>query len=479
VPDLEREDIQGLIARGYADLKAASYVLLKISDAALAGAWLGSLADQITPAPAKPNDSALNVAITSGGLQKLGLPEVALGQFSNEFTAGMTTPHRRRTLGDVGDNAPEEWLWGGPNTPSVDLLLLLFASDEATLDQRFAALSNGFPDGGVSLVLKLDALTDLGGKEHFGFADGISQPTIDGLSARVDTPPNTIQPGEFILGYRNEYGFYTDRPLLDAQADARHILPLDAGGGGRVDLARNGSYLVFRQLAQDVHALWHYVDQATRRADGSSDPHRRTWLAAKMVGRWPSGAPLALAPDADDESLAQANDFTYQYGDEFGLNCPIGSHVRRARPRDSLDPDPGTARSVALDKRHRLLRRGREYGPPVADADRVSAKPSDDPERGLYFVCVAANISRQFELIQHTWLNSPKFDGLYDEADPLVANRASGTANFSVPANPVRLRFSDLPKLVTVRGGAYFFLPGIRAVKYLASLQNVSSPVGS
>jgi hypothetical protein len=109
----------------------------------------------------------------------------------------------------------------------------------------------------------------------------------------------------------------------------------------------------------------------------------------------------------------------------------------------------------------------------------LSEKPSDDPERGLYFVCVAANIARQFELIQHTWLNSAKFDGLYDEADPLVANRTPGTANFSVPANPVRLRFSNLPKLVTIRGGAYFFLPGIRAMNYLASLQNVSSPVGS
>lgn len=469
MPDLELDDIQGLIARGYPNLKAASYVLLQIDDPAEAKTWLTSLANQVTPAPARPGDTALNVAFTVNGLRKLGLAEDALGQFSNEFSAGMTTPHRRRTLGDVDDNAPEQWAWGGPNTAPPDVLLLLFASDEAALLTRYAALSADFANGGVSLVVKLDAITDLDGKEQFGFADGISQPTIDGLSRRVDIPPNTVKPGEFILGYENEYGRYTDRPLLDPSADPAHMLPVDRQGSGKADLARNGSYVVFRQLAQDVHALWQYVDQATRKADGSSDPHRRTWLAAKMVGRWPSGAPLTLAPDVDDPTLSQANDFAYQYGDEFGLNCPIGAHIRRSHPRDSLDPYPGTASSVSLDKRHRLLRRGREYGPPVDDF--FAPKPADDPERGLYFICVAANISRQFELIQTTWLNSTKFDRLYDEADPLVANRAPGTANFTIPADPVRLRYTSIPKLVTVRGGAYFFLPGLRALKYLASLQ--------
>src|SRR5437660_5418254 len=217
---------------------------------------------QVTPGPAKPTDNALNVAVTVSGLRKLGLVEDALGLFSNEFSAGMLTPHRRRTLGDVGDNAPEQWVWGGPNTPAPDLLLLLFASDEAALDQRYAALSADLAKVGVSLVVKLDAFTDLDGKEQFGFADGISQPTIDGLSRRVDIPPNTIQPGEFILGYVNEYGHYTDRPLLDASADPDRVLPLDAQGSNKSDLGRNGTYLVFRQLSQDVRGFWRCVDQA-------------------------------------------------------------------------------------------------------------------------------------------------------------------------------------------------------------------------
>jgi Dyp-type peroxidase family len=461
LPDLDLDDIQGLIARGYPALNSARYELLQIDDASAARAWLAKLADQVTPGTARPADTALNVAITANGLTKLGLPEPALSQFSNEFTTGMITPHRRRILGDTGPNAPEAWLWGGPSTPSVDLLLLQFAVDAPTLETMSAPIS--VAGSGVSEVMRLDAAIDLNGKEHFGFADGISQPTIAGLSSRTDLPSNTIQAGEFILGYANEYGLYTARPLLDPGADPGHLLAQDAEGSGKADLGRNGSYIIFRQLAQDVHAFWHFVDTAT-----ASDPQRRTWLAAKIVGRWPSGAPLALAPDEDDPTLATANDFTYQYADEFGLNCPIGSHVRRSHPRDSLDPDPGTARSVALDRRHRLLRRGREYGPPVDDP--FADPPPEDAERGLYFVALAGNISRQFELMQHTWVNNPQFGQLYDEPDPLVANHAVIGCNFSVPAEPVRIRYTNLPNFVTVRGGAYFFLPGFRALKYLSTL---------
>jgi Dyp-type peroxidase family len=478
-PALDHDDIQGLIARAYPNLTAAGYLLLRIDNARPAAAWLGQHVAEVTPAPAHPSNIALNIAFTPSGLQKLGLGDDVLFQFSNEFRTGMVTPHRQRTLGDLGDSAPDHWLWGGPNTPTVDMLLLLFASDEATLQQHHTRLAETFANGGLTELLNLETMVDLDGREHFGFADGISQPTIAGLSARMDTPPNTVQPGEFILGYLNEYGHYTDRPLLDPSADPRRILPPDVQGSQRVDLGRNGSYVVFRQLSQDVRGFWQFLDRATRDGDGTAHPDERTRLGAKVVGRWPSGAPVTLAPDADDPTLASANDFTYVHGDVDGLKCPIGAHVRRSHPRDSLDPSPGTAESVSLDKRHRLLRRGREYGPPVDDP--LAATPSDDPDRGIYFVAVAGNISRQFELIQHTWLNNPKFDGLYDETDPLTANHTALGSAFSVPAEPLRHRYTDLPNFVTVRGGAYFFLPGLRALRYLSTLQpgNVSSPVGS
>ncbi|MGI9147061.1 MAG: Dyp-type peroxidase [Chloroflexota bacterium] len=460
---LDLDDIQGLIVRGYPELPAARYVLLQIDDPAGGRRWLAGLASQVTPGSTRPTGIALNVAVTANGLRKLGLPAQALRSFSNEFTTGMVTPHRRRILGDVGPNAPEQWLWGGPNTPAVDILLLQFARDESTLDQHT------FTGEGVSEITRLDATISLDGKEHFGFADGISQPTIAGLSSRTDIPANTIKAGEFILGYVNEYGRYTARPLIDRSADPDHLLASDAEGGGKADFGRNGSYVVFRHLAQDVRGFWHYLDEATRQPDGASDAHARTRLAAKMVGRWPSGAPVTLTPDDDDPALATANDFTYFYGDEFGLNCPIGAHVRRSHPRDSLDPSPGTEASVSLDRRHRLLRRGREYGQPVEDA--LGDAPADDPDRGLYFVALAGNIARQFEFIQHTWVNNPTFNQLYDEPDPVVANHTAVGCNFSVPADPVRTRYTNLPNFVTIRGGAYFFLPGIRALKYLSTLE--------
>ncbi len=455
---IDHDDIQGLIARGFPNLRAATYILLAVDDPTKARAWLGKLVDQVTSGADRPDDTALNVALTARGLARLGLPDVVIAEFSNEFTTGMTTPHRRRSLGDVGANAPEQWLWGGPATPAIDLLLIVLARDETTLAERYSAVSKTLD--GVSEIVRLETKVDLDGREHFGFADGISQPTVAGLSDRMDVPSNVIQPGEIILGYANEYGQYTDRPLLDGAPDG--VLPLDEAGTGKADLGRNGSYLVFRQLSQDVRAFWHFVDDAV-----GSNAQRRIWLAAKMVGRWPSGAPLTLAPHADDPALATANDFMYHYSDALGLNCPVGAHVRRSHPRDSLDPDPGTERSVSLDRRHRLLRRGREYGSPVDDP--LAPAPRDDPDRGLYFICLVANIARQFEFIQHTWLNNPKFAERYDEPDPIAGYHPPGSS-FSVPAEPVRQRFSNLPQFVTTRGGAYFFLPGLRALRYLASL---------
>ena len=464
---LDLKDIQGLVARGYADLKAATYVLLRIDDALAAQGWLTSLADQITPAAARPAESALNVAFTAVGLSKLGLNENVLSQFSNEFTAGMTTPHRRRMLGDLGPNAPERWRWGGPSTPTPDILLLSFARDVDSLLDRHNALFSSYL--GVSQIDRLDAFTDLNGKEHFGFTDGLSQPTVEGLSSRKDIPPNTLRAGEFVLGYENEYGLFTDRPLIDRTP----ALPLDSEGSGKSDLGRNGTYVVFRQLAQDVRGFWRSLDAAA-----PGDSARRAWLASRLVGRWPEGAPVTLSPQTDDPLLSRANDFTYAYADADGLGCPIGAHVRRSHPRDSLDPEPGTVRSVNLDKRHRLLRRGREYGPAVPAEELLSETPPNDPERGLFFICLAANIGRQFEFVQHSWVNNPKFASLYDEPDPLVGYRPAAGANFSIPADPVRLRLTNLPQFVTTRGGGYFFLPGLRALKWL-SQGKTSSPVGS
>ena len=464
---LELADIQGLLVRGYGNLPAATFVLLGIGDSAAARGWLGRLAERVTSGQQRPDDEALHLALSPSGLSRLGLPDEALSQFSHEFVTGMTTPHRQRILGDVGPDAPEGWAWSGLGQRSVDLVLLVYAVDENRLAARLAALEVEWAGAGLTEVRRLET-APLDPTEHFGFRDGISQPLVEGLP-RAGSPLHTVKAGEFVLGYPNEHGQLTDRPMLPGESDRANLLP--TADGGRRDLGRNGTYLVFRQLRQDVRGFWRYVDEQTRRADGSSDPAARAWLASRMVGRWPGGAPLATAPLHDDPRLAEWNEFGYGLTDPSGQSCPLGAHVRRANPRDSLDPEPGTDRSVEINRRHRILRRGRKYGPPVPPESLFEPEPAiDDEDRGLHFIGLCANLQRQFEFIQHTWVNNPKFEALYDDVDPVVGSRRPGANSFTIQASPVRRRLLDLPRFVTVRGGGYFFLPGIRALRYLAAL---------
>ncbi len=476
---LDLQDIQGLIIRSYGNLRAACYILLEISDPRLAKMWLSTLANVITNGQARPEEKALNVAFTNSGIKRLGLEPAEYG-FSDEFITGIATAHRSLLLGDIEESSPARWIWGGPGTKQIDMVLMMFAKDDHELSDMYEAYAKEFADNnGLVEVLKLDTV-DLGDKEHFGFNDGISQPVIEG-SGRTASSMHTIKAGEFLLGYPNEYGLYTDRPMLKPAMDPEGLLPHDSSGSGDKDLGRNGSYLVFRQLRQDVRGFWQFLDQATKKSDGSSDPTASVKLAAQMVGRWRSGAPLLETPERDDPrpQLVKANDFTYYQTDPYGFKCPIGAHIRRANPRDSLDPQPGTEQSIAIGKRHRILRRGREYGPPVDTAGRTQGHaamggdkptPLQDEDRGLHFLCLNANISRQFEFIQHTWVNNPHFNGLYDDADPIVGAHYADGSMFTIQAKPVRKRLTDLPRFVSVVGGAYFFMPGIRAIRYLASV---------
>lgn len=464
-PALDLGDLQGIVARAFAQHRAASYFILQVADAAAARTWLGSAA--VTDASARPTGPVLNVAFTAAGLGALGLDAGTLARFSTEFTDGMAHPHRSQVLGDTGAFAPSAWRWGGPSTPPVHIVAMLFAPDDAQLAGASSTFSAGLGAGGITEVLRLDT-SDHGDREPFGFTDGISQPIVEGLS-KSGPAANTVKAGEFILGYPNEYGLYTDRPVLPASAPGAGVLPRDPAGSGGADLGRNGTYVAFRQLRQDVIGFWRYLGSATRAAGGGANGEAATRLGARIVGRWPGGAPLVLSPDRDDPSLAAANDFAYHAPDPAGLRCPIGAHVRRANPRDSLDPKPGSQQSVDVGKRHRILRRGREYGP-AATSEQLASGVEDGAERGIYFACLNANLARQFEFIQHTWINNPKFAGLYDDPDPLVAVRRGPDDCFTMPARPVRSRVKSLPQFVTVQGGAYLFLPGLKAIRYLAGL---------
>ena len=468
-PSLEVDDVQGLIVRAYGDLPAATFLLLEVADRAAARAWVRATADVVTRGTERRPDRAVQLALTSTGLVALGVEQSVVGLFANEFVEGMATPFRQRALGDTGESAPERWSWGGPGSAPVHAALLIYARDAEMLTRLAAAETERATAQGLRLVKALETV-DLGGREHFGFHDGVSQPLVAGLP-RAEGDPGAVPLGEFVLGYQNAYRLWGERPVLPASgAD----LPIDASGSGGADLGRNGTYLVLRQLRQDVRGFWRFLDLQARAADGRAEADRRTWLASRMVGRWPSGAPLVLSPDEDDVSLADANDFRYHEADPDGLRCPVGSHVRRTNPRDALDPNPGSPSSVEVNDHHRILRRGREYGAAV-DPGSLLDEVADPVERGLHFVCLNASIRRQFEFMQHTWVNNPQFAGLHHEDDPVIGPRAPAGGRFTIPADPVRRRLSGLPRFVTVRGGAYFFLPGIRALRFIGSVSGAEA----
>jgi len=478
---LELDDMQGLLLRGYGNLRAACFLLYGVEQPAAARDFLAALADRVTPASQKPGEHALHIAVTVPGLRRLGLPDAVVNGFPLEMREGMVTAHRSRILGDVHESAPDRWAFGGPAGPEVHMMLLVYGAERSLLTPLVRELDREAKRGGLREIARLET-TDIGPAEHFGFHDGISQPRLDGIGAATHDQDETLRAGELVLGYRDEYGLYAVRPMVAPHDDPAGTLPADAEGSPDHDLGRNGSYLVFRQLEQDVPGFWRYVDDAARHDGREADAEARLALASKLVGRWPGGAPLVLSPHSDDPALADANDFRYHAADADGQRCPLGAHIRRTNPRDSLDPQPGTTHSIEVANHHRLLRRGRSYGPRLP-IDTALAGEGDDTPRGLYFICLNTNLSRQFEFVQQTWVRSPKFAGLYDEPDPILAG-----GSFSIPTETVRRRLASVPRFVTVRGGAYCFLPGIRAVRYLASLGGVGSggepgnssrPVGS
>lgn len=463
---LELDDIQGLVARGYGRLSHACFLPMAIRDARTARGLLAGWTEHVTPARDTSGTEALNIAFTAAGLRELTGWSALPDGFSYPFADGMTSRYRSRFLGDVDADDPQHWRWGGPMTAAVHLLVLVYARTAGRLSARVDAMIAQATGSGLEVVQRLEA-DELSRREPFGFADSISQPAVAGLPG-PGQGADPIRAGEFVLGYRNEYGQLTERPVMPAADDPKGLLARD--DQGRADLGRNGTYLVLRQLEQDVSGFWQCLADRSRLPDGTVDAGHRDHLAAKVVGRWTSGAPLVLAPDRDDPAAADRNDFGYHATDPDGLACPIGAHIRRVNPRDALEPAPGTERSLEINKRHRLLRRGRSYRRSGPDGDR----PAD--ERGLYFICLNANLARQFEFIQHTWINNPVFNGLHGETDPLTGGRHTGDGTFTVPARPVRRRHHGLPQFVTVRGGAYFFLPGLSALQYLTSTPEARTP---
>jgi Dyp-type peroxidase family len=426
------DDIQGLVYTGWSEHPYAGYLFATLGDTGPARAWLDRVRRYVSPASLdrRGDGDRLNLALSPRGLAKLGVPDEVYAALPQEAKRGMAS--RARIL---GDDDPAGWELGKDN--ELDVLVMVFARDPDRRAQLLAEHRELLVAAGAS-VRPAELSWPLGGKEHFGFADGISQPFLLGKQERPPRGERPIATGEILLGYENAYGQKPASPCW-----------------GKDDFGKNGTYLVFRKLHQHVDRFWSYVAARAREL-------------AKLVGRWKSGASLVLTPDRDDPKYAtpeRINDFGYHAIDPHGERCPISSHVRRANPRDARGDDPEA--SLAVVSRHRILRRGRSYGQPLA-LEAALAGRDDGVPRGLYFISLQASIARGFEFIQQTWLSNPGFNGLFCEPDPIMGN-GDGTGEVTIPASPLRLRLANVPSVVTVKGGGYFFLPSLRALARVAA----------
>ncbi|MES9525056.1 Dyp-type peroxidase [Streptomyces capoamus] len=450
---LELDDIQGTVLRQRPLPFAGAYFLLRIDDAADGRRMLRRLMPHVASATRwwdPPANAWLSVALSYSGLRALGVPQASLDSFPDAFREGMAA--RAERLGDTGESSPEHW--DAPlGSAEVHVAVSVFAPDDAGLESLLETAREALSDlPGVSVIYRLDASALPTKRTHLGFVDGIGEPDIEGagvasLAQRMDGGnygylPGfgpTIKAGEFLLGYTDETGRLTPMPQPDT-------------------LSRNGTYVAFRKLHLRVAEFRRYLK------DNSSSPEEEELLAAKMVGRWRSGAPLVLTPDHDDPTLAtdpqRVNDFTYREQDPVGLRCPLGSHIRRMNPRDAL------ADSVVDVKLHRALRRGTPYGPMLPEGQLED----DGAERGIVFIFMGTDLVRQFEFLKSQWANDGDFAGLGTEKDPIVGNNDE-TGTFTVPRRPVRRRLQQLPRFSVTKGGEYLFLPGIRGLDWIAGLE--------
>ena len=435
---LEFDDIQHiLLAR--APALAGRYEFLSFRELDSGRAWLAEIVKTVRSAAAmratvEVDNHWVSVAFTWNGLRALGLDESSLATFPEEFKQGMVT--RAEMLGDTGENHPDRWL-GGLSSQDLHAIVIVFARDSAARDhwkEDHAKLIEQCAGVEMLSSLDLEATPPFEyAHDHFGYRDRLSQPCMEG-SGEEPTPGSggPLKPGEFILGYPDEEGPPARMPQPEA-------------------LSRNGSFMAYRRLEEHVGRFRDFL-----REHGET-PEEQELIAAKLMGRWRSGAPLVLAPEKDDPELGadpqRNNDFNYKQMDPLGYAVPLGSHMRRMNPRDT----------AANMNRRRMIRRGATYGPPLPEG-----VPDDGVERGIAAFVICASLIRQFEFAQNVWVNDKNFHELANERDPIIGNQ-DGTLEFKIPKRPIRKTIKGLPAFTSVRGGAYFFLPGIKALQFLAS----------
>jgi deferrochelatase/peroxidase EfeB len=426
---LELDDIQHILLTRTPAM-TGRYEFLSFDEPAGGRAWLSELVDVVESAASvrETMDSTkrwVTLGFTWNGLRALGVPEDSLASFPDEFRQGMAA--RADILGDSGRNHPDNWV-GGLGGDDLHAIAILFARD----DDEHVRATTAHDDlvsrcQGVRRLsyLDLNATPPFNyAHDHFGFRDRLSQPVIEG-SGEVPTPGSgaPLKAGEFILGYPDEVGPVANLPQPEV-------------------LSRNGTFAAYRRLQEHVGLFRDYI------RSNSGSPDEEELLAAKFMGRWRSGAPLVLAPERDDPELGadpmRNNDFNYKEMDPHGYACPLGAHDMN---------------------RHRIIRRGATYGPALPEGE-----PDDGADRGIAAFIIGASLIRQFEFAQNVWINDRTFHELGNEHDPICGTQ-DGTLDFKIPKRPIRRTLKGLPAFTTLTGGAYFFLPGINAMRYLANLE--------
>ncbi|HEU4345078.1 MAG TPA: peroxidase [Candidatus Binatia bacterium] len=436
---LEFDDIQYILLTR-APAITGRYEFLSFRNSRGGRAWLTAILETVhsvqqARASIAKDNRWVSVAFTWNGLRALGLDETSLGSFPEEFKQGMVA--RAEILGDTGAHHPDNWV-GDLASSELHALVILFARNAAEHQrcqiehQKLVARCAGVE---VLSSLDLEATPPFDyAHDHFGYRDRLSQPVIEG-SGDEPTPGSgaPLKAGEFILGYPDEDGPPANLPRPEI-------------------LARNGSYMAYRRLQEHVGAFRDFLREHGKTPEGQE------LIAAKLMGRWRSGAPLVLSPDKDDPTLGadpqRNNNFNYKQMDPHGYAVPLGSHIRRMNPRDT----------AANMNRRRMIRRGGTYGPHLPED-----APEDGIERGIAAFVICASLIRQFEFAQNVWANDKNFHELGNERDPVCGNQ-DGSLEFKIPKRPIRKKITGLPAFTTVRGGAYFFLPGLKALRYLASL---------
>jgi Dyp-type peroxidase family len=473
---------QGLVVSPFAHLPEAAVLLLDCT-AAPGAAWLRALRApdganlRITPATGQEGGPEQNgagcaaIAFTATGLRQMGVDEATLATFALPFTEGMHALNRRRRLGDTLLELPDRTknpLWGGNAPPptgpdpaavvcerTVHAAILLYHASTDALAAMAAPVRASLATAGVAITheLSLSLMADPGSnppvtREHFGFADGISQPvpfgepiiTKSGAPYPQD-PAHSIAAGDLLIGHLNAHGEPAPGPVLSG--------PTTLGA----DIGLNGSYLVIRELSQDVPAFWTSMGKAAA-AIGAPNA---AWVAERVVGRTKDGVVLSTNPPPSTPD-GPGNDFMFWESDADGLQCPLGSHIRRSNPRDGLAASAGDrATLLRAANNHRILRRGRKYAP--------YAPPGGPELPGLLFMCLNTDLERQFEFVQQTWLMNPSFATLFNEHDPLLGPAGP----FTIPALPLRLK-PQIDTFVRLIGGEYFFLPSLPALDHFAAL---------